>query len=53
VYYLVRSVAITPTAIVGGVLWAIAPALPFWVAGGVSLVGVAVFTATVDERYAA
>jgi MFS family permease len=51
-YYLIRSVAIAPAAFVGGVLWNVAPALPFWMAGAIGLVGVVVFAATVDERYA-
>jgi len=51
-YYLVRSVTIAPAAFVGGLLWSIAPALPFWVAGGIGLAGVAVFAATVDAREA-
>ena len=51
-YYLVRSVAITPAAFVGGLLWQVSPALPFWVAGAVGLAGVAVFALTVEERYA-
>lgn len=51
-YYLIRSIAIAPAAVIGGVLWDITPALPFWVAGAIGLVGVAVFVATVDERYA-
>jgi len=49
-YYLVRSVAIAPAAVVGGLLWEITPALTFWVAGAVGLVGVVVFAATVNER---
>ena len=52
-YYLIRSVAIAPAAVLGGVLWGIAPSLPFWTAGAIGCVGVAVFTATVDERDAA
>jgi MFS family permease len=51
-YYLVRSVAIAPAALVGGMLWSVAPALPFWVAGLTGLVGVLVFAVTVEERYA-
>src|SRR5207244_9994918 len=51
-YYLVRSLAIAPAAFIGGLLWRATPALPFWVAGAIGLVGVAVFTATVEERYA-
>ena len=34
------------------VLWSITPALPFWTAGNIGLVGVVVFAATVDERCA-
>ena len=52
-YYLIRSVAIAPAAIVGGVLWTITPALPFWTAGAIGLLGVAVFAVTVDGRDAA
>lgn len=52
VYYLVRSVAIAPAAFVGGLLWGISPAMPFWVAGAIGLAGVLVFAATVDEGYA-
>jgi MFS family permease len=51
-YYLVRSLAIAPAAFIGGLLWRVTPALPFWVAGAIGLVGVAVFAATVEERYA-
>jgi MFS family permease len=51
-YYLVRRVTIAPAAFVGGVLWNVAPALPFWIAGAIGLVGVVLFAATVDERYA-
>jgi MFS family permease len=51
-YYLIRSVAIAPAALVGGMLWSVAPALPFWVAGLTGLVGVLVFAVTVEERYA-
>src|SRR5215510_1117635 len=32
-YYLIRSVAITPAAVIGGLLWELTPALPFWMAG--------------------
>jgi MFS family permease len=52
-YYLVRSLAITPAAISGGLLWQISPALPFWTAGAIGLAGTALFIATVEERYAA
>lgn len=52
VYYLVRSLTIAPAAFVGGLLWQVSPALPFWVAGAMGLVGVVVFAATVEERHA-
>ena len=51
-YYLIRSVAITPAAVIGGLLWEVTPALPFWMAGAVGVVGVVLFAATVEERYA-
>ena len=51
-YYLVRSLTVAPAAFFGGVLWRLTPAAPFWVAGAIGLVGVAVFAATVEERYA-
>ena len=50
-HYLVRSVAIAPAALVGGALWSIAPALPFWVAGAIGAVGVLVFTVTVEAHH--
>ncbi len=51
-YYLVRSLSITPAAAIGGVLWGVAPQLPFIVAGIIGLIGTLVFAATVEERYA-
>src|SRR5262245_4239995 len=51
-YYLVRSVAIAPAAFIGGLLWNVSVAVPFWMAGAIGLVGVIVFAATVEERYA-
>jgi MFS family permease len=51
-YYLVRSLSITPAAAIGGLLWKIAPEVPFVVAGGIGLIGTAVFALTVEERYA-
>jgi MFS family permease len=52
-YYLVRSLTITPAAIIGGLLWQLSPELPFWTAGVVGLAGTILFIATVEERYAA
>ena len=51
-YYLVRSLTITPAAAIGGLLWTYAPQTPFLVAGMVGLIGTIVFAATVEERYA-
>jgi MFS family permease len=51
-YYLVRSLSITPAAFVGGLLWKLAPQTPFITASVIGLVGTIVFAATVDERYA-
>jgi len=38
--------------VVGGLLWQVSPAPPFWVAGAIGLVGVLVFAVRVEERYA-
>src|SRR5215471_8425455 len=51
-YYLIRSLSISPAAAIGGLLWRIAPETPFMVAGFVGLIGACVFAATVEERYA-
>jgi MFS family permease len=51
-YYLIRSLSITPAAAVGGFLWKIAPEVPFAVAGLIGLLGTIVFAATVEERFA-
>jgi MFS family permease len=51
-YYLIRSLAITPAATIGGVLWTVAPEVPFVLAGTIGLVGTAVFALTVEEDYA-
>jgi MFS family permease len=51
-YYLIRSLAITPAATVGGLLWKVSPTVPFLLAGTIGGMGVLVFTLTVDERYA-
>ena len=51
-YYLVRGLSITPAAAIGGLLWKIAPQVPFVTAGLIGVVGTVVFIATVEERYA-
>ncbi|HVS81154.1 MAG TPA: MFS transporter [Pyrinomonadaceae bacterium] len=51
-YYLVRSLSITPAAAIGGLLWKITPQTPFVVAGAIGIIGTIVFAATVEERYA-
>ena len=49
-YYLVRSLAITPAAFIGGLLWKITPAFPFIIAGGIGFAGTALFAMTVREE---
>ena len=51
-YYLIRSLSITPAAAIGGLLWKIRPEAPFLVAGIIGLIGTIVFAATVEERHA-
>lgn len=52
-YYLVRSLSITPAAAIGGLLWSVSPAAPFLIASIIGMAGVIVFVLTVEERYAA
>ncbi len=51
-YYLVRSLIITPAAAIGGLLWKFSPETPFIAAGIIGIIGTLVFIVTVDERYA-
>lgn len=51
-YYLVRSLAITPAAAIGGLLWKFAPQTPFVVAGIFGVAGTFVFIASVREQLA-
>lgn len=51
-YYLIRSLAITPAATVGGILWKVSPTVPFFMAGAIGGVGVLLFTVTADEQHA-
>ena len=48
-YYLVRSLSITPASAIGGLLWKIHPELPFLIAGGIGMVGTYLFSVTVSE----
>ena len=49
-FYLLRSLAITPAAAVGGLLWKISPQTPFVVAGVFGVVGSFVFMATIRDN---
>jgi MFS family permease len=51
-YYLVRSLSITPAAAIGGLLWSFDPRVPFVAAAVMGLIGTIVFAATVEERFA-
>jgi MFS family permease len=51
-YYLVRSLIVTPAAAIGGMLWTLAPQTPFIIAGVIGVIGMIVFAATVEEKYA-
>lgn len=51
-YYLVRSLTITPAAAVGGLLWRLAPQTPFILACLIGVLGTIVFALTVEEKYA-
>ena len=50
-YYLVRSLSITPASAIGGLLWRIRPQTPFIAAGIIGIVGTVLFAATVEEQY--
>lgn len=52
-YYLTRSLSITPAAVIGGLLWKINPTIPFLVACVIGMIGTAIFVFTVDRQYAA
>jgi MFS family permease len=49
-YYLLRSLAITPAAAVGGLLWSLKPQLPFLIAGAFGVAGTFLFLATLREQ---
>lgn len=50
-YYLLRSMAITPAAAIGGLLWKYSPQTPFLIAGIFGIAGTFIFIATVRERH--
>jgi MFS family permease len=51
-YYLVRSLSITPSSAIGGLLWRVRPQMPFIVAGIFGIVGTLLFASTVEEKSA-
>jgi MFS family permease len=51
-YYLIRSLSITPAAVIGGLLWNIAPEVPFVMATIIGVLATIVFALTVEERFA-
>jgi MFS family permease len=48
-YYLIRSVVISPAATLGGLAWSRSPTLPFVAAGMLGLAGTLAFALTVEE----
>jgi len=48
-YYLLRSLAITPAAAIGGLLWKVTPQTPFVMAGVFGIAGTFIFIATARE----
>ncbi|MEK6325205.1 MAG: MFS transporter [Acidobacteriota bacterium] len=51
-YYLTRSLSITPASVIGGLLWKINPTIPFFVACAIGLAGTLIFVLTVERRHA-
>ncbi len=51
-YYLIRSLSISPAGVLGAFLWIAAPSLPFVIATGVGLVATLVFVVTVRPHEA-
>ncbi len=49
-YYLVRSLSITPASVIGGLLWKVRPETPFVAAGVIGLLGTVLFALTVEEQ---
>jgi MFS family permease len=51
-YYLVRSLSITPASAIGGLLWRVRPEIPFVAAGLIGVAGTLLFAITVEEQHA-
>ena len=49
-YYLVRSLSITPASVIGGLLWKTRPETPFVTAGIIGLLGTLLFALSVEEQ---
>jgi len=49
-YYLLRSLTITPASAIGGLLWKLTPQTPFIMAGAFGIIGTLVFIISVRER---
>lgn len=53
IYYLIRGIAVSPAALIGGLLWRVQPSLAFVVAFAIGLIGTLVFAVTVRTADAA
>jgi MFS family permease len=49
-YYLVRSLSITPASAIGGLLWKVRPEVPFVTAGIIGLLGTLLFAVSVETQ---
>ena len=49
-YYLVRSLSITPASVIGGLLWRVRPEITFITAGIIGLLGTVLFASSVPEQ---
>ncbi len=52
-YYLVRSLSITPASAIGGLLWRVRPEIPFVTAGLIGVAGTLLFAVSIEEQHAA
>jgi len=50
-YYLLRSMAITPASVIGGLLWKFTPQTPFIIAGAFGFAGTGLFLLTIRSRH--